>query len=259
MNHTDKKSILRLAKERLRLKQRLKNLRYMLHGLPMVSEMEISKDQIRKLVGKDDPLILEIGCNDGLNTQWFLEIFRNPKIYCFEPDPRAITRFKSNIGSHPCVTLAEIALSDREGEITFFQSGGQPSEENSAKMPEGWDLSGSIRPPKEHLESHPWCKFESKIQVRTSTLDSWCDANAIETVDFVWMDVQGAEMDVLRGSSATLRKTRFIYMEYAEKELYAGQALLPDLIRFLKNFRVISRYPSDVLLQNKRPTYTTRA
>ena len=42
------------------------------------------------------------------------------------------------------------------------------------KMPAGWDLSGSIRRPKEHVVAVSWVKFESTIAVRTTTLDAWC-------------------------------------------------------------------------------------
>jgi 2-O-methyltransferase len=128
-----------------RLKSLLKFLYYRLQGTPPVSDSKISKELIREFVGREDPTILEIGCNDGTHTLWLLEIFENPKIYCFEPDPRAITRFKTKIGQRSNVNLFEIALSDHNGEITFYQSGGKLNEEQAKAMPKGWDLSGSIR------------------------------------------------------------------------------------------------------------------
>lgn len=138
-----------------RLKILLKFLWYRLQGTPPVSYSEISKELIRECVAKEDPTILEIGCNDGGQTLWFLEIFENPKIYCFEPDPRALARFKTKVGQRSNVSLFEIALSDHNGEVIFYQSGGQRNEEQANAMTKGWDLSGSIKQPKEHLTVYP--------------------------------------------------------------------------------------------------------
>jgi tRNA G46 methylase TrmB len=53
------------------------------------------------LLGKDDPVILEIGANDGGHTALFLELFPKAKIYAFEPDPRASEKFQRRLGNVP--------------------------------------------------------------------------------------------------------------------------------------------------------------
>ena len=238
----------------LRLQILLKSLWHHLGGTLPVSFSKISKELIRECVGREDPTILEIGCNDGSQTLWFLEIFEKPKVYCFEPDPRAVARFKAKVGRRSNINIFEIALSDHIGEATFFQSDGQLNEEQAKAMPEGWDLSGSIRQPKEHLAIHPWVTFDKKTTVKTSTLDAWCDKQGIEAIDFIWMDVQGAEIDVLRGGKNTLTKTRFIYTEYSNNELYKGQFNLRQLIKYLQDFDfgALIKYPEDILFGSKQ-------
>nr|VFJ64615.1 MAG: fucosyl-beta-1,4-N-acetylglucosamine oligosaccharide 2-O-methyltransferase NoeI [Candidatus Kentron sp. FW] len=220
---------------------------------PLYSAIQgkITEDLVRECVGRSDPTILEIGCNDGTDTLWFLEIFENPKIYCFEPDPRAIARFKEKVGQHPNINLFEIALSDHDGSVVFYQSDGQLNERAMEDMPEGWDLSGSIKRPKEHLKVHPWINFDKKIMVKTETLDAWCNKQGIDVIDFIWMDVQGAETDVFKGGVNTLAKTRFLYTEYSDTELYDGQRTLKQLLQHLDYFKVLVRYSGDVLLKNK--------
>nr|VFK11674.1 MAG: methyltransferase, FkbM family [Candidatus Kentron sp. LPFa] len=83
-------------------------------------------------------------------------------------------------------------------------------------------------------------------------LDTWRREQGIDTVDFIWMDVQGAEMDVFRGGANTLARTRYLYTEYNDRELYEGQCTLPQLLDCLKYFKVLDRYPDDVLLENER-------
>ena len=235
-----------------RFKFLLKSVYYRLHGLLPVSYSKINKDIIQECVNKDDPVILEIGCNDGSHSLWFLEIFDNPQVYCFEPDPRAIQRFKTKVGQRSNINLFEIALCDHNGEVDFYKSGGHPNEKQAKAMPEGWDLSGSIRQAKKHLIQHPWVTFDQKITVMASTLDSWCDKHDIGEIDFIWMDVQGAKNDVFKGGINTLAKTQFLYTEYSDKELYKGQWNLIKLIKLLKVFEAIIIYPGDVLLRNKK-------
>lgn len=225
-----------------------------LQGMPPVAHSKITKELIRECVGKEDPTILDIGSNDGSHGLWFFEIFKNPKVYCFEPDPRAIARFKANVGDRPNIKLFEMALCDRVGEIAFYQSSGQRNEGEAQHMPEGWDLSGSIRQPKQHLVVHPWVKFEQKVTVAASTLDTWCAEQGIGPIDFIWMDVQGAEMDVFKGGTKALTKTRFLYTEYSNQELYQGQVHLKNLMKYLETFQVLVRYPGDVLFRHMQLT-----
>jgi FkbM family methyltransferase len=206
--------------------------------------------QIAELIKRPKPTILEIGCNDGSDTLALLRMMPQAKIYCFEPDPRAISRFKRNLGSSlDKVSLFEIAVSDRRGQIDFHSSSG-------GDLPNGWDQSGSIRYPKNHLREYPWVTFEKTISVSTCRLDDWCAEIGVKEVDFIWMDVQGAEGDVITGAPKILEKTRFLYTEYSDKELYSGQPSLNTLLAQLPSFEVLAQYPQgaygDVLLRNRK-------
>ena len=232
----------------------MKSLPGQLRGFPPISYSDIDGDLIRSVVGCDNPTVLDIGCNDGTTTLWLLELFDNPTIYSFEPDPRAIARFKANVPDDPSIVLFEMALSDREGVIDFYQSAGHPDERYAETMPDGWDLSGSIRRPHRHLAATPWMKFDHKITVATSTLDAVCRDNGIGPIDLIWIDVQGAELDVLGSATQALRTTRYLYAEYSNRELYKGQPNLRDLVNFLKDFTLVVRYPGDALFRNTRLT-----
>src|SRR3954468_5873178 len=136
-------------------------------ALPDVTPGEITADTLQRLIARRDPLILDIGCNDGSHTRWFLKIFRRARIYGFEPDPRARRRFRENIQHHR-VVLLEFALAAEDGETEFHASSGQhPDPRFDGVFVKDWDYSGSIRKPKLHLQVYPWVKFESTIIVQT--------------------------------------------------------------------------------------------
>jgi 2-O-methyltransferase len=219
---------------------------------PPVTRGALDIKTLPRLLGTTDPVILEVGCNDGTETLRFLETFGpDARIYAFEPEPRAIKRFQQNV-TDPRARLFECALSDVDGTTDFYASNGVP-DSNKLKdyRPEGWDLSGSIMKPKEHLDRHPWCKFEETITIRTKTLDSWCVDQQVDAIDFIWVDVQGAEERFIRGAQQSLRSTRYLYTEYSNRELYEGQVNLRRLLELLPEFEVVTRYPGDVLLKNR--------
>ena len=204
------------------------------------------------LLGKPDPVILDIGCNDGSHTVAFLKLFPLSKVYAFEPDPRALEAFRSRIKGDR-VQLFDVAISGSDGITEFYVSDGFPtSPEWKDYRPGGWDLSGSIRRPKEHLTIFPWCEFNRKIEVKTRSLDSWNRDMELSSIDFIWADVQGAEQDLIEGGRETLGITRYFYTEYSDIELYEGEVGLDWIVAALPNFEVVHRFSDDVLLKNRK-------
>ena len=111
---------------------------------------DISMRFIKKLIGKDNPIILEIGSNTGEDTQRFLKAFKNPKIYSFEPDPRAIKLFKENICS-PNSELITFAISNKNSYITLHQSSGRIEYVAGKEVIEDWTASSTIKKPQKTL------------------------------------------------------------------------------------------------------------
>lgn len=205
----------------------------------------ITKSEIHKLVDRDDPLILEIGCNDGTDTAEFLAEFPSIRIHCFECDPRPIHAFRSRTSDQRC-QLHEIALSDRAGVATLRMSGG-----TFDGVTQDWDQSSSLLEPTGHRSMYPSVTFERTCEVETARLDDWA-ARTIPNglIDFIWMDVQGAEHLVIAGGSSTFARTRFCYFEHSESELYKGQQGLRQLLRTLRTHRLLCTYEDNALTVN---------
>jgi FkbM family methyltransferase len=55
----------------------------------------------------------------------------------------------------------------------------------------------------------PWAKFEKTITVSSYRLDDWCAENGVKQVHFIWMDVQGAEGDVITGPKKLCKERGF--------------------------------------------------
>ena len=194
----------------------------------------------------DRPVILECGSNDGSETLSFLSRWPDARVFCFEPEPRAISQWRSRVKDERA-TLFEFALGREDGESRFYRSSGTCP----VMGHEGpWNKSGSTRRPTLHKEIWPWVKFEEEMKIKMRSLDSWAAENSIGNVDLIWADVQGAEEDLIVGGLGVLSKTKYLYAEVYDMPMYEGQAGLKGILSHLKGWRVLKRFPTDVLLVN---------
>ena len=69
----------------------------------------------------------------------------------------------------------------------------------------------------------------------TSTLDSVRSLNSLPTPDFVKLDTQGSEIDILKGSVASIEKTKFIYIECSVLGCNHGAPRLADYLVHLES------------------------
>ena len=98
--------------------------------------------------------------------------------------------------------------------------------------------SSSVLKPKKHLEKHPHIQFKEPIQMKAKTLDTIMikEKVDVDNYNFINMDVQGAELKVLKGAINILHKIDYIYSEVNVSELYEGCVLIEEMDNFLKSF-----------------------
>jgi len=107
-------------------------------------------------------------------------------------------------------------------------------EENGNMFISNNKQSSSLLKPKDHLLQHPDVTFsDNNYEVMIKKLDSFC----IKNCNFMNIDVQGYELEVLKGSHDTLSDIEYIYTEINKTELYDGCVLLEDLDLFLKKYK----------------------
>jgi FkbM family methyltransferase len=69
--------------------------------------------------------------------------------------------------------------------------------------------------------------------IPTFTLDQWCAQHGYQGPYLIKIDVQGAELDVLRGAQEILQKTDYVVMEVLLIGLYEGSATLLEILNFM--------------------------
>jgi len=202
----------------------------------ILSQSPIKDDLLKLFNCKDHCLIMDIGACEGEESIRYSRLFPNASIYCFEPLPKNQKKIIENLKKYNVnnVRLIEVALSDEEGGCEFYVSSGHPEQEDKNL---NWDFgnkSSSLLPPDKHLDRVPWLKFEEKIKVPTRTLNSFLLKHKIQEVDFMHMDVQGAELKVLKGAGKHIENIKAIWLEVADVSLYKGQATRNMIESFMK-------------------------
>lgn len=191
------------------------------------------------------PVIFEFGCFDGADTY---ELVRNgfSRFYSFEADPRNIQKIKSR-GLPEGVVLVEKAIGRSTGMTDFYPSSNFISGHGL------WTGSSSTKKPSSLMaEVSPQLQFAPKIQVPVVSLDDFCADVGIEKIDLIWADIQGGEIDLVAGGTEMIPKTRYLFMEHEKFQVYEGQWNLEEMMAALPGWRIIERFPNDVLLENTR-------
>lgn len=95
--------------------------------------------------------------------------------------------------------------------------------------------SSSILSPKDHLTHHPNVRFPTTEEILVTTLDS----QKIKNCNFINMDVQGYELEVLRGATKTLEHVDYVYCEVNRAEVYENNAFVEEIDEFLSQYNMI--------------------
>lgn len=189
-----------------------------------------------------DPIILELGMCDGFHTNMLLSWCRGtPRYYGFEPDPRNVLKIVSS-GLPKRMNFYPDAVGHVTGKIPFHLSTTEPN---------GCVGQSSISEFTPVLtKAWPWLKHMGDIEVQAWRLDDFCASIAVDQIDFLWMDVQGAERLVFDGGPEMLPKTRLIWTEYDGGNLYKDSSTISDILARFPGWEVLADCGGDVLIKN---------
>jgi FkbM family methyltransferase len=159
----------------------------------------LSFDEIYKKYIKTDPIIIDVGANEGQSIKRFNLIFDNCIVHSFEPITKC---FNQMIKDFPGKRFIKnnYALSDKNKNKEFFI--------NLSSV-----TSSFNRINKNYDENNEKNKIKNSIKVKTITLDAYINFNKIKKIDILKIDTQGHELSVLKGAKKSLKKNMINFIE----------------------------------------------
>lgn len=165
--------------------------------------------------------IVDAGANCGQFALAARVLCHSAIIHSFEPLPKPAEKFKLVHGDDPNVKLHQVALGVVNEKRTMHIS---QSDDSSSLLPIS-DLQETLFPVTSEAE---------ETTVTVVSLDTLLVAEEIIGSALLKIDVQGYELEVLRGCETLLDNFTHIYVECSFVELYEGQALAHEVIDYLQ-------------------------
>jgi len=165
-------------------------------------------------------VVFDIGAYLGVYALTASRIALEGSVHTFEPDPRSARRLARAIEDNGLqnVHLCQCAVAEKQGEFRLALQDYPPQSLLQAPL-----LSHQF--PDEHVKT---------ISVSVRTVDEYCGAKGIRNVNLIKIDVEGAELLVLRGASNTIAASRpELMVELHEKQSQSFGYSVQDTINHL--------------------------
>lgn len=184
----------------------------------------------------DGKVIFDIGCNIGVFSLWLNKNYNNITVHCFEPIPDLFNAASNNINHN------------KKNNNTFFINNfGLSSEKNTLEINYFPYVSGlstlynDINEKENAVESayskvhriiwHILTRNKKKLDIQVKTVNEYINKNNITNIDLVKLDVEGAELDIMKGFGENINIVKEYIIEienYRKNYLDNIKSLLND-------------------------------
>jgi len=167
---------------------------------------------------------LHVGAHEGGERDWYVKQ-RFTEVIWFEPNEDLFQKLIRNIQSYSNQVAYNIGIHDtiQKTDLHIASNNGQ---------------SSSILELGTHKEHHPKVHYVRNQEVNLMRMDDFLQEHTINinSFNFLNIDVQGVELNVIKSFGALIKKLDYIYTEINEEELYVGCCLVGEIDNYLKQF-----------------------
>lgn len=198
-------------------------------GLAGYNDLEhTGEKQLLEFLAKKDVQIntlFDVGANDGTYSLLLSEIFPKANIHAFEPVPDTYQAAEKALKDKPNVALHQLGLYKENCTLDIYNDSDNPNNQISSVYAEG-------------LVDFYATTALHKLKIEVKTLDSFCEENGIRSIDFIKIDVEGAELAVLQGAEKMIRNNglRIVQFEFNDFNI-SSRTFMQDFYKLLKGYR----------------------
>lgn len=189
------------------------------------------KSDLVSFIEQGRPVVFDVGAHRGQSIRAFRHLWPDSTNTSFEPDPSLARRLRATWSEVPGVKIVESAVLDNDATVSLFQF-------------DSSDLNSVL-----DRSQGSWIKEDSRkgeVAVTSLTLDGYCDDNDVGRIDYLKVDVQGAELQVIQGAQGLLasRAIKYVLLELTFCDLYDGGALPSEVFASMESagYRFVAMY-----------------
>ncbi|ACF14966.1 methyltransferase FkbM family [Chloroherpeton thalassium ATCC 35110] len=179
---------------------------------------------LKKNIVSEKPVFFDVGANVGMYSLELKKIFPNAEIWAFEPNQESYKKLVNLVDNG--IRCVNIGFGECEKNIMIYSD---------------LDKTGSSHATiyKGVYEHFYNAKKFLEIPIHLEKLDDFCRSNNISEIDFLKIDTEGNELNVLKGASDILKKgsVKIIQFEFGECNVFS-KVFLKDFYDILGNYDI---------------------
>ena len=192
---------------------------------------------LKKKISGNIDVFFDIGSHHGVTIKEFLKIFSINKIYAFEPSKKNYLKLKNNVEKIQKIKSVDIKIYQlgvgKKEEILQLNEITDGVSNTFNKL----DLNSEYFKKKRFITSLFGIKkfFSNKISTKIITLKNFIKQEKIEKIEFIKIDTEGFELNVLLGLEDHIEKVKFILFEHHYDNMIIKKYNFSDIHRLLIN------------------------
>lgn len=200
--------------------------KHALAGMGIEHSSVMSKNgefKVLELINMNNLVIFDVGANIGEWSNEVLKRFDEVRVFAFEPSVEAYAILTENIKDSR-VEIFNMGMSDIAGDKPFYAMSGSNTVSDT--------VFGSL-----FKRRVPGMLFDYSGTIKLTTVDDFCLQNSISKIDFLKLDVEGNELNVLKGATRMIADKTIKYIQF-EMGIADSRLLLRDFYDILPNYHI---------------------
>lgn len=197
-------------------------------------EVFVIKHLVKKFQNRKDLVFFDAGTNVGEYCKILKNQFEKSIIYSFEALPSTYEILLENVQTSKSIICINKALGSQKGDRSIYTDGA------------GSGLSSFL--PNQFVTN----KKLEKVTASITTIDSFCKDNNIKQIDFLKIDVEGFELEVLQGAEKMITDGNVLNIQFE-----FGGNHLTGRVHFCDLYQYLNKYKISRVLKNGLRTYLT--
>jgi FkbM family methyltransferase len=192
--------------------------------------MVLELDVLVRIYGLRPTGVLHLGAHEGEEAKYY-ERAGIDRVVWLEGNPELVDSLRERVEPRGH-RVFQALVSDREDEPVQFHV------TNNFQ-------SSSILELGTHLQHHPEVHVTHTLELTTTTVDALAREHDFSGLNFMNLDIQGAEMKALRGASETLRHVDYVYTEVNREAVYKDCPHISEIDSFLGGYgmeRIVTKW-----------------